>query len=243
MVKNVKPENFEFVECPYWINDGTKAGDGTLAGHCNYQGSRCYPIGCDIPEKTSGKKQKCPGVVFTDCATCPVSFCRYNTNDASYPQKVKSLEELKKMSPEEISSYFHDNAITYTNIFLLLQEASIPTRKMSRNQLIKFASNSISGNGLFERIAKHNLPAGGGSTPTFKEIEKEILEKGGKLAEELKAMDNKVAEITMETCDVCGRLRGEDSRGLLTIPDDKRIWKVHYNCVITLIKKYLDNIE
>ena len=63
------------------------------------------------------------------------------------------LEELEKMSSDEIHDYLVNSKISVDKVTELLCAADIPTKKMSRKKLIEFAANSISGIGLYKRIS------------------------------------------------------------------------------------------
>jgi len=64
------------------------------------------------------------------------------------------LEDLKKMSPEDLIDYLTNSKATEVEIIELLNKANIPTIKMkSKKKLIEFAANSISGLGLYQRIS------------------------------------------------------------------------------------------
>lgn len=74
---------------------------------------------------------------------------------------------------------------------------------------------------------------------TFEEIEKRIMENGGRVARDLEIITKLAEKRNAELCDVCRECRDKYSRGLITIPDDEgNIWKIHYECVITLIKEF-----
>lgn len=72
-----------------------------------------------------------------------------------YDRRInQSLEELEKMSSEEIIDYLTNSKATEIEIIELLNTASIPIIKLkSKKKLIEFAANSISGLGLYQRIS------------------------------------------------------------------------------------------
>ena len=72
-----------------------------------------------------------------------------------YDRRINlSLEELEKMSSEEILDYLADSKATEVEIIELLHTANIPTKKIkSKKKLIEFAADSISGIGLYKRIS------------------------------------------------------------------------------------------
>lgn len=69
-----------------------------------------------------------------------------------------SIDELKKMSSEEIIEYLTKSNANEVEVIELLKEANIPSSKLlkSKTKLIEFAANSISGLGLFQRISNHD---------------------------------------------------------------------------------------
>lgn len=74
---------------------------------------------------------------------------------------------------------------------------------------------------------------------TFEELDKRIIERGGKDARDLERLRKRAEESDAELCDVCHERRDKYSRGMITIPDEEgNLWKVHYECVVMLIKKY-----
>lgn len=74
---------------------------------------------------------------------------------------------------------------------------------------------------------------------TLEEIGKRIMERGGRDARDLERITKITEKSNAELCDVCRERRDKYSRGFVTIPDDEgNIWKVHYECIIMLIKEF-----
>lgn len=74
---------------------------------------------------------------------------------------------------------------------------------------------------------------------TFEDIGKGIMDRGGRDAMFLERITKLAQESNAELCDVCHERRDKYQRGLITIPDHEgNIWKVHYECVIVLIKEF-----
>lgn len=72
-----------------------------------------------------------------------------------YDRRInRSLEELEKMSSDEIINYLTNSKATEVEIIELLNKADIPIIKLkSKKKLIEFTANSISGLGIFQRIS------------------------------------------------------------------------------------------
>lgn len=76
---------------------------------------------------------------------------------------------------------------------------------------------------------------------TFKELQDEEIRKGTETGKMYQKMRDQADEMNKELCMVCDKPRDIDLRGFITIPDsDGKIYKVHYECVLKLIKVYLD---
>ena len=66
----------------------------------------------------------------------------------------RSLEELEKMSSDELIDYLTNSKATEVEIIELLNKADIPIIKLkSKKKLIEFTANSISGLGIYQRIS------------------------------------------------------------------------------------------
>lgn len=72
-----------------------------------------------------------------------------------YDRRINlSLEDLEKMSSDELIDYFTNSGATEVEIIELLNKANIPIIKLkSKKKLIQFAANSISGLGIYQRIS------------------------------------------------------------------------------------------
>lgn len=72
-----------------------------------------------------------------------------------YDRRInRSLEDLEKMSSQEIIDYLTNSKATEIEIIELLNKATIPIIKLkSKKKLIEFTANSISGVGLYQRIS------------------------------------------------------------------------------------------
>jgi|LGVC01.1.fsa_nt_gb hypothetical protein len=66
----------------------------------------------------------------------------------------RSIEELEKMSSEELIDYLTKSKATEVEIIELLNKADIPIIKFkSKKKLIEFTANSISSLGIYQRIS------------------------------------------------------------------------------------------
>ena len=72
-----------------------------------------------------------------------------------YDRRINlSLEELEKMSSDELIDYLTNSRATEVEIIELLNKADIPIIKLkSKKKLIEFTANSISGLGIYQRIS------------------------------------------------------------------------------------------
>lgn len=75
---------------------------------------------------------------------------------------------------------------------------------------------------------------------TFEQIQDRAIEMGGSEGRMYKQMREQADKMSKELCLLCDKPRDSDTRGFITIPDrDGKIYKVHYECVLKLIKEKL----
>jgi hypothetical protein len=66
-------------------------------------------------------------------------------------------ESFTDMSPEDIKNYLTKKNVSKEEITELLKGMNVPLKKIkSKQRLIDFAANSLSGLGLYQRIANHD---------------------------------------------------------------------------------------
>lgn len=68
---------------------------------------------------------------------------------------VISIDQLKKMSKDELIQYFEQVQCDQDELIELLQSIDLRSRAKSRRELLEFASIQISSLGVFERLAGH----------------------------------------------------------------------------------------
>lgn len=72
----------------------------------------------------------------------------------------KSLDELKKMSKEELVVYFNEIECDQKEILELLESIDLKSKVKSKNALIEFAAIQIQSLGVFERLSFGNSKTG-----------------------------------------------------------------------------------
>ena len=75
---------------------------------------------------------------------------------------------------------------------------------------------------------------------TFEQIQDKAIKEGTKNGRMFQKMREQSEQMNKELCLLCNEPRSMDLRGFITIPDkDGKIYKVHCECVLKLIKEKL----
>ncbi|CAN2040930.1 putative Rho termination factor N-terminal domain-containing protein [Candidatus Magnetomoraceae bacterium gMMP-15] len=69
---------------------------------------------------------------------------------------TKALDELKKMSKDELMKYFEEIGCHQDELLELLNDIDLKARSKSRRAIIEFAAIQINSLGIFERLSEPN---------------------------------------------------------------------------------------
>lgn len=104
----------------------------------------------------------------------------------------------------------------------------------------KFNSSEQQRNDMFETMNEANKKKDSQFSLTFTEIQDKCIKEGTKDGKVFQRMREQAEQMNKELCLLCDKPRDDDMRGFITIPDkDGKIYKVHYECVLKLIKERL----
>jgi len=156
---------------------------------------------------------------------CQTAFKDRKVNNMDMSRKAYNSPERKKRRDEGYR-IFSDRTQEPTK-----EESLKRTPEQQRNDMFKTMNEASKKNEgeieLFKGI-------------TFTEIQDKVIKEDTKDGKIFQKMRELAEQMNKELCLLCDKPRDIDMKGFITIPDrDGKIYKVHYECVLKLIKEKL----